>query len=747
MLKNLAWFGGLVILPLALFALLTTLTLPAQAQGEPGHIVIGTAQANGSPVAAGSTVTAWGGDEQIGSATTTEGGHFTIQISRTSGAIRFKVNGVFANETIPSWQQGGRTGSSSDRFVLTFDEMQSPYYPCREIAIKTQGEPPHIFIGAAKADGSPVPAGKCVAAWDGDTRIGLTLTTAGGNFTLQVSRPSGSISFQVDGVTANETYSHWQQGGHTGSHSNRFILTTGEADPDATPWPSPTPTPSPTPQWGRVIATPSTVLPNQRITLTGTGFAPGSQLTSGSISGTASSTYYFYPRDDVLYKLNGGEAVDVDNSGQWSAVLDVPLLNVFPGYEIRKISIHDSGGRSGAVNVTVPERVVTIDPAIGRIGTRATVRGQNFPVKNDDGASFNIYIDYDTGVGRPTRVSTVSDTSGRFGAEIVIPSNAAIPSDNTVRVSYIDELNYEAVTTVTHQVPPAILTLSAGNGAPGSTITLYVDGAKPFVPVLHAWVGPIEVTPFPSPATDAQGVAAFDIVIPGLDPGRHSISVEVGGGVRVNAGFTVISAPPPTPTPYPTPTPTPLPAVTPTPAPTSAPPQLPGGSEPPHIFTGQATLNGSPAGQGIAIDAYDSGRLIGATVTQAGGRYTIHVHRSQGIITFRVNQQAAAESWTTWQQGQVTPGFNLTAAAGSSESDPSRLFAALPDLVRAFAFDNATKQWDFFDPVVPEVSTLTRFVPGNTYWLLVSRSTWLLLNEVERNLTCVGDNCWNLIVW
>ena len=127
MLKNLAWFGGLVILPLALFALLTTLTLPAQAQGEPPHIVIGTAKANGTPVAAGSTVTAWGGDEQIGSATTTDGGNFTIQISRTSGIISFEINLAPANETIPHWEQSGRTGSASNRFILTSDASRDPY--------------------------------------------------------------------------------------------------------------------------------------------------------------------------------------------------------------------------------------------------------------------------------------------------------------------------------------------------------------------------------------------------------------------------------------------------------------------------------------------------------------------------------------------------------------------------------------------------------------------------------------------
>ena len=81
------------------------------------------------------------------------------------------------------------------------------------------------------------------------------------------------------------------------------------------------------------------------------------------------------------------------------------------------------------------------------------------------------------------------------------------------------------------------------------------------------------------------------------------------------------------------------------------------------------------------------------------------------------------------------------------EDNSSRLFAALPDLVRAFTFDNATKGWNFFDPLAAEVSTLTRFMPQHSYWLLVSRTTQLMLNGAERQLTCVEGNCWNLIVW
>ena len=288
--------------------------------------------------------------------------------------------------------------------------------------------------------------------------------------------------------------------------------------------------------------------------------------------------------------------------------------------------------------------------------------------------------------------------------------------------------------------PSPTITLSAASGAPGTMVTIRGDGFKTFVPVRGVSVGGINVLPAPAPSTNAQGMTEFDILIPGLDSGIQTIEVQVSD-TTARVGFTVTTAA--------APTPTPLPAATPTPAPTTEPPQLPGGgNEPPHIFIGTANLNGSPAGTGVAIDAYDAGRLIGATVTQAGGRFSIHVHRAEGVITFRVNNQAATESWTAWRTGQVTTGFNLTAGGVSSnETDPARLFAALPALVRAFNFDNATKRWDFFDPAAAEVSTLTRFIPQHAYWLLVSHTTRLLLNGVERDLFCVADNCWNIIVW
>ena len=289
----------------------------------------------------------------------------------------------------------------------------------------------------------------------------------------------------------------------------------------------------------RITATPTTVLPNQRISLVGTGFTPNSRIAQGTGGSDPSITIGGYTIP--IANINEGDPVSVDNGGKWSASLDLPLRDVTTRDGNREIRVTDSGGRSGTVNVTIPARVVTIDPASGRIGTEATVRGENFPSKNDNGESFNIEIAYDSGTGRPTTVSTTSDASGRFEETIRVPTSATIPSTNTVRVSFDDEANVPVTTTVTHDVPEGTITLSASSGTPGSRITLRGEGFKTFVPVKSVRIGSIDVLPSPAPATDAQGMTEFEVLVPGLDSGIQTIEVEVSD-TTASIGFTVTSA-------------------------------------------------------------------------------------------------------------------------------------------------------------------------------------------------------------
>ena len=70
------------------------------------------------------------------------------------------------------------------------------------------------------------------------------------------------------------------------------------------------------------------------------------------------------------------------------------------------------------------------------------------------------------------------------------------------------------------------------------------------------------------------------------------------------------------------------------------------------------------------------------------------------------------------------------------------------NLVRVFHFDPSYNAWRFYDPQVPEVSTLNYFDHWECYWLLVKEPAEVILGRQTRNLTCQTDGkCWNFIVW
>ena len=70
------------------------------------------------------------------------------------------------------------------------------------------------------------------------------------------------------------------------------------------------------------------------------------------------------------------------------------------------------------------------------------------------------------------------------------------------------------------------------------------------------------------------------------------------------------------------------------------------------------------------------------------------------------------------------------------------------NLVRVFHFDPNYNGWRFYDPEIPEVSTLAYFGNLGCYWILVKEPGEVILNRRTRNLTCQPDGkCWNFIVW
>ena len=291
----------------------------------------------------------------------------------------------------------------------------------------------------------------------------------------------------------------------------------------------------------QIQVTPGSVVANQRISLVGVGFSSGAHITRVAPGIPQISKMSVGGKDISWARINGGQPVEVDSGGNWSAAVDLPLHEATTAEGDRTIRITDSGGRTGSVTVVIAAREVTITPATGRVGTLATVRGMNFPSKNDDGSSFNVAVVYDAGNDKQTTVSAVPDASGRFEVQLRIPTTASIPSTNTVKVQFDDDDDVTVVTTVTHEVPEGAINLSQTSGSPGSTISISGVGFKSFVPVKSVMVGSLEVTPSPRPSTDSQGMMSFKITIPGLDVGIQTIEVKVGG-TTASVGFTVTTS-------------------------------------------------------------------------------------------------------------------------------------------------------------------------------------------------------------
>lgn len=106
--------------------------------------------------------------------------------------------------------------------------------------------------------------------------------------------------------------------------------------------------------------------------------------------------------------------------------------------------------------------------------------------------------------------------------------------------------------------------------------------------------------------------------------------------------------------------------------------------------------------------------------------------------------QLAVAGVTASAEFAVTP---LNAAVGAATPTAAALSNLGGWLRRVFHFDNATKEWTFYDPEVAAVSTLDNLVAGESYWVLAAETAEVILNGKTRLLTCAGGNCWNLVVW
>ena len=282
------------------------------------------------------------------------------------------------------------------------------------------------------------------------------------------------------------------------------------------------------------------LVPNQTVTLAGRGFSTGG---AAEINVSASDATISGDNTDLgprSAKFNEGDVIEVDNAGNWSSSFVIPVTDVTVTPGDQELSITDSDGRGGSVNLNMAERQLTLTPASSRVGTRVNIEGSGFPADNpSEGGDRTVTVEIQYSVTGDTRtvVTLTPDGSGNIRGWFTVPLNAGIPSTNAVRAVFdIPGSNVSVTTSAVHQVPRAGITLDKDSGPAGTVVTVTGEGFKRYTSVEDIMFGTLAVGD--AGYTDGMGAFQGEFLVPGANTGAQAVSVKVGE-TTASATFTV----------------------------------------------------------------------------------------------------------------------------------------------------------------------------------------------------------------
>ena len=221
---------------------------------------------------------------------------------------------------------------------------------------------------------------------------------------------------------------------------------------------------------GELQLSSTTALPNQRISISGSGFTRSSNRPGDlaafignppanarhGCSGNYLGSVTLGGNDIDWMRINDNEGIEVTSGGTWSAPIDLPVDTSTTVGGTRELKIVDCRGGVATVDLTFADREVTITPEEGGVGSEVVITGKNFPVSNDFSNSDNeVTVEYDAGIDLADD-GVKPDALGNFTAILEVSEKATVPSNNTVSVSFIDDNGTVVLETFTHRIPDAL---------------------------------------------------------------------------------------------------------------------------------------------------------------------------------------------------------------------------------------------------------------------------------------------------
>ena len=307
-----------------------------------------------------------------------------------------------------------------------------------------------------------------------------------------------------------------------------------------------------------VTVTPSSAVPNQGLTISGSGYSTGGGRICGNRIEIAGEIIADIPSDSRDGRTNlstictGATAtnlidfVDLTTGGTFVVTVPIPpvdsLLDAGINGELVEVKITDNNGRSGTTDLQIPERVLIVNPPESGTRSLLTIKGTGFPADNTEGATgfdANVQVKY-VAENTTKTTSETPDTSGNFTVTMTVPTNAPIPSDNTVEGRITGSDGSVSVTTVIHVIPGGTVDIDPLRGPSGITVNVSGRDFKAFRPVDSLKFGGLGTLGGRAINTDSNGdFNITDILVPALEFGIHSVIVDVGQ-ITANTTFEVL---------------------------------------------------------------------------------------------------------------------------------------------------------------------------------------------------------------
>ena len=244
---------------------------------------------------------------------------------------------------------------------------------------------------------------------------------------------------------------------------------------------------------------PSSVVPGQQVTITGSSFGDSQLVTSVTFGGepVASSELTTDTKST--------------SSGRIAITVTVP---VSVGDGEAKVILEAANGKRGEGTVTVAKPAISLNPATSVPGSVISVIGSGFPSRAW------VQVRYDGNI----RIVEQADSSGAFSIRLTVPANAGVGDDNPVVVEAQADTDINA--SADHSTPGSAITLPE-EAQVGSLMTVSGTNFAVFS-TLSVRLGTHTVTPTPVPETDKNGAFTVQVRVPRIAAGSHTVTVTDG---------------------------------------------------------------------------------------------------------------------------------------------------------------------------------------------------------------------------